>query len=94
MRERVLFFQDLPWWVQRFGAMRVLGISPLRQFVHDGTLHKWMQLQLSYVTSLEGTCGSLMGGVRFHMPLGASPRAMIVNAILDKQVRSRRIGKV
>jgi len=91
MRERILFLQDLPWWYKRFGLLPVMRIKPLRPFLRGPQLLlRWMQLQFSYVSQLEGCCTMMVRGFHrgFSLPQGASPRAALVNAIVGRQVRT------
>lgn len=88
MRDAVIFFQDMPFWYDRFPELPLWRIPVLLPFWRGGTtsvLAKWMNMQRFFVSSMENVLRDITAPFAQQWS-NAPPQAQLVNAILAQRI--------
>ena len=86
IRDAVIFFQDMPFWYQKFPELPLWRIAALQPFWKGPApvLIKWMNLQLQFVSAMESRLQELT--IAFPLQSVTNCRAQLVNAYMMQLV--------
>ena len=89
MRDAIIFFQDMPFWFDKFPDLplwRIPALLPFWKGGVDSVLMKWMNTQRFFVHALEKVLKDLTAPFAQQWS-NAPPQAQLVNAVLAQRVR-------